>query len=471
MDANLERVRALESAERSAAARARDAQLAAASPSSASLAAAAAVAESSATAAVREEVEAEEAEEAAYEAASAALRLPHHPQPQRKGLDGRFADAGSLASPSSSSRLAHFWHPLTFLSKAVDGEEVVAFGRALRVCRSPASACGWKVLALDDGCDAAVGTTVAQPRELPTAAVDGLLAFWPGDSPPRSPPQPGALAPPSASYTIHAEIVVEDVPVEHGLLLENLLDLAHAPFTHTSTFARGWRVPDLVKFAASSARGGGGGGWADAATWLAAGIGARGSWAPYPIDMAFEPPCCVISHVGLAAPGAAGGGARFEANARPADCAKKLHQLHVCLPSLPGRTRLLYRMSLDFAPWARALPGMAAVWSEMASQVLGEDLRLVQGQQERMAAGARVWGHPVGYDACALAYRRFRNAASLPALGVSLSPAPAPAIVPAAAEGRGGAGGGAGGSRRGWGGDAEEEAEEARELLLLHQGA
>lgn len=28
------------------------------------------------------------------------------------------------------------------------------------------------------------------------------------------------------------------VPVEHGLLIENLLDLAHAPFTHTSTFAK-----------------------------------------------------------------------------------------------------------------------------------------------------------------------------------------------------------------------------------------
>lgn len=30
--------------------------------------------------------------------------------------------------------------------------------------------------------------------------------------------------------------------MEHGLLVENLLDLAHAPFTHTSTFARGWPV-------------------------------------------------------------------------------------------------------------------------------------------------------------------------------------------------------------------------------------
>lgn len=39
-----------------------------------------------------------------------------------------------------------------------------------------------------------------------------------------------------------------ELPVEHGLLLDNLLDLAHAPFTHTSTFAKGWTVPRFVLF-------------------------------------------------------------------------------------------------------------------------------------------------------------------------------------------------------------------------------
>ena len=81
-----------------------------------------------------------------------------------------------------------------------------------------------------------------------------------------------------------AEIEVE-VPVEHGLLVENLLDLAHAPFTHTSTFARGWPVPDAVKFHASRLLG--------------------GNWDPYPIEMAFQPPCMTVSHIGLARPGKA----------------------------------------------------------------------------------------------------------------------------------------------------------------------
>ena len=77
---------------------------------------------------------------------------------------------------------------------------------------------------------------------------------------------------------VHAELILE-VPVEHGLLLENLLDLAHAPFTHTSTFAKGWPIPDVVKFNAQKVLG--------------------GNWEPYPIDMAFEPPCMVLSTIGV----------------------------------------------------------------------------------------------------------------------------------------------------------------------------
>lgn len=321
----------------------------------------------------------------------------------RKGLDVRFCDASSLVLPSPDSWLMHYWHPITFMSKARDGEQLWAFGEQYTLRAAPGSASGFTVFA-----QSAPG--VGPARELPTAIMDGMLAVWPGASAPTAPPPQNALLPPS-HYIIHAEIVVEDVPSEHGLLIENLLDLAHAPFTHTGTFAKGWGVPDAVKFAAEAARAPGDG-WADIGTWLAG--GARGNWAPYPIDMSFEPPCCCVSHIGLAQAGAAGSGAQFVAGTRALDCPKHLHQLHVCLPSRTGRTRLLYRMALDFAGWAKMVPGMHLVWSEMAAQVLGEDMRLVVGQQERMARGERVWGHPVGYDKCALAYRRFRNEASKP---------------------------------------------------------
>ena len=78
-------------------------------------------------------------------------------------------------------------------------------------------------------------------------------------------------------FQVHSELELE-VPVEHGLLLENLLDLAHAPFTHTSTFAKGWPVPDIVKFHEAQLLG--------------------GNWEPYPIEMSFQPPCMVLSTIG-----------------------------------------------------------------------------------------------------------------------------------------------------------------------------
>ena len=85
------------------------------------------------------------------------------------------------------------------------------------------------------------------------------------------------LVPTSVHLQVHAELQLE-VPVDHGLLLENLLDLAHAPFTHTTTFAKGWPVPDAVKFKAAQLLG--------------------GNWEPYPIDMSFEPSCMVLSTIG-----------------------------------------------------------------------------------------------------------------------------------------------------------------------------
>lgn len=74
-------------------------------------------------------------------------------------------------------------------------------------------------------------------RAIPVKEIDGLLWLWMGEEVGSSNlPQFVATAP--NGYSIQAEIVVE-VTVEHGLLIENLLDLAHAPFTHTGTFAKG----------------------------------------------------------------------------------------------------------------------------------------------------------------------------------------------------------------------------------------
>ncbi|OAY79374.1 Chlorophyllide a oxygenase, chloroplastic [Ananas comosus] len=217
-------------------------------------------------------------------------------------------------------------------------------------------------------------------RSLPCFEQDGMIWIWPGDAPPMA-TLPSLQPPPG--FKIHAEIVME-LPVEHGLLLDNLLDLAHAPFTHTSTFAKGWTVPSLVKF-------------------LTPASGLQGYWDPYPIDMEFRPPCMVLSMIGISKPGKLKGQSAKQ-------CSTHLHQLHVCLPSSRQKTRLLYRMSLDFAPLLKHIPFMHILWRYFAEKVLNEDLRLVIGQQERMINGANVWNLPVTYDKLGVRYRLWRDA-------------------------------------------------------------
>lgn len=240
---------------------------------------------------------------------------------------------------------------------------------------------GWEY-STDGKCEKMPSTRLldVKIKSLPCFEQEGMIWVWPGNDPPAA--NLPSLEPPSG-FQIHAEIVME-LPVEHGLLLDNLLDLAHAPFTHTSTFAKGWSVPSLVKF-------------------LTPASGLQGYWDPYPIDMEFRPPCMVLSTIGISKPGKLEGQSTQQ-------CATHLHQLHVCLPSSRQKTRLLYRMSLDFAPVLKHIPFMHYLWRHFAEQVLNEDLRLVLGQQERMLSGANIWNCPVTYDKLGVRYRLWREA-------------------------------------------------------------
>jgi hypothetical protein len=89
--------------------------------------------------------------------------------------------------------------------------------------------------------------------------------------------------------------------------------------------------------------------------------GLQGYWDPYPIDMEFRPPCMVLSTIGISKPGKLEGKSTQQ-------CSTHLHQLHICLPSSRSKTRLLYRMSLDFAPWIKHIPFMHLLWSHFAEK-------------------------------------------------------------------------------------------------------
>ncbi|KAL4419930.1 hypothetical protein ABPG75_007028 [Micractinium tetrahymenae] len=356
-------------------------------------------------------------------AAAAGITLPARPAaaPARQGAalrrrrQGR--DAGLSSVLAIPEQLKDYWFPVEFSASLGEGKMVpfelfgqmwVLFrdesGRAACVHDECAHrACPLSLGTVEDGrvqcayhgwqfnsrgeCTKMPSTAFCKGikvQALPVVESDGLVWVWPGSEEARAAagPPPSALTSPPSGFQVHAELVLE-VSVEHGLLLENLLDLAHAPFTHTTTFAKGWPVPDVVRFNAAQILG--------------------GNWEPYPIDMQFGPPCMVLSTIGLTSPG------KIERGARASSCKNHLHQLHVCLPSSEGRTRLLYRMSLDFLHWTKAVPGINKFWEKIAGQVLGEDLVLVQGQQDRMSRGGDVWANPVSYDKLGVRYRRWRN--------------------------------------------------------------
>ena len=142
----------------------------------------------------------------------------------RRGVKHNFADANSLRSAPPNSPMREFWYPVTFASQAKAGESFFVFNEELTIARAPSGApCAWEVHG-EGG------------RVLPTAVRDGMVQVWGGmGAPTKEMLSEGSLLPPS-HYVIHAELVVPDIPVEWGLLVENLLDLAHAPFTHTVRF-------------------------------------------------------------------------------------------------------------------------------------------------------------------------------------------------------------------------------------------
>eukprot|EP00983_Pelagomonas_calceolata_P059353 1145880-Pelagomonas_calceolata.AAC.4 len=75
--------------------------------------------------------------------------------------------------------------------------------------------------------------------------------------------------------------------------------------------------------------------------------------------MSFNPPCIALSTIGLSQPGKIMRGYKAE------ECKRHLHQLHVCMPSKEGHTRLLYRMSLDFWGWAKHVPFVDVLWKKV----------------------------------------------------------------------------------------------------------
>ena len=93
----------------------------------------------------------------------------------------------------------------------------------------------------------------------------------------------------------------------------------------------------------------------------------RVGYSPVPQAVVFKPSCVISSTIALK-PRIGGD------SAEPMGC---VEQLHVCLPTKPGSTRVLFRMAFDFVP-SGAENAAGDVWKNLAIQVLQEQLEDVR---------------------------------------------------------------------------------------------
>lgn len=171
--------------------------------------------------------------------------------------------------------------------------------------------------------------------------------------------------------------MMNDFEIDHGLMIENLLDPSHLPFTHENTLAKR-RDAQPLDVQVQPAEGG------------FVGI-TRRTRKPRGAEQrfTFDPPC----------------GVRLDLVVRPG---WELIQIHYCVPLQLGqpRMRLFSRMVRN---WLVHVPGMDWMTRRGSRRILDQDTAMLIGQQDRLDAGAVPWNCPVAADRMAVAYRQWRT--------------------------------------------------------------
>jgi chlorophyllide a oxygenase len=185
---------------------------------------------------------------------------------------------------------------------------------------------------------------------------------------------------------------VVDLDIDHGLLIENLLDSSHLPFTHRDTIARPEQAQPLVVELTELPNGGVQGVYKST----------REPRLRLPDLLAFDPPC----HV----------------RAEKAD--QSLQRVWHCLPWGKDRLRMIWwialrRAALDPATAEKLKDDverarLEQMYFDGQSRIYQEDFAMLRGQQRRLALKASPFGCPVKVDALVLRYRRWREANEQP---------------------------------------------------------
>eukprot|EP00931_Biecheleriopsis_adriatica_P062250 TRINITY_DN37496_c0_g2_i1.p1 TRINITY_DN37496_c0_g2~~TRINITY_DN37496_c0_g2_i1.p1 ORF type:complete len:443 (-),score=67.89 TRINITY_DN37496_c0_g2_i1:21-1349(-) len=217
----------------------------------------------------------------------------------------------------------------------------------------------------------------AKVQTYPTIEQDGVVYVWPGaaadaasaDPPARDTTDDGEPLAVKSSGFVCQQLCL-DLPIEHALMVENLLDPAHIPFAHEGTIGRRSMAEKLEMSVTKTRR------------------GIRGSVKEGYYN-GFEAPCNIVLHT------------------PPKPGKMDMYQFVACTPTAPGHMRMVYRAYRNFATWVDRIPLLKRVFDGFSLKIIFQDYNLLLGQQQRLREGALAWNSTIQVDVLPLTYRRF----------------------------------------------------------------
>lgn len=206
----------------------------------------------------------------------------------------------------------------------------------------------------------------------PIVEKQGILWVWMGDVA-KADPALIVHHPELEDPAFKSPAYARDIPVDYSLIIENVLDPSHVPFTHDGTIGKRKDAQPLTVEMVDHPRGG-----------LKA-IFRRTNGTGGDMGFTFEPPCTV----------------RLDLTVKPG---WTLVQVHHCVPLAPGKMRILSMLPRNWMMW---IPDW--IMRYQSNKILDQDLEMLLGQQQRLDQGARAWNCPVREDGIAARYRRWRE--------------------------------------------------------------
>jgi len=217
----------------------------------------------------------------------------------------------------------------------------------------------------------------AKVRAYPALEQDGVVYIWPGiaeaaaaaEPPPRDVTDDGQLlCRPGSAFVVQHMCV--DLPIDHALMVENLLDPAHIPFAHEGTIGSRKKVEKLFMELTKTRQ------------------GLRGS-VKQGYYNAFEAPCNIVLHT------------------PPVPGKMDMYQFVACTPTAPGHMRMVYRAYRNFATWIDRIPPLRRLFDGFSRKIVFQDYELLRGQQQRLREHALPWNSTIQVDILPLTYRRY----------------------------------------------------------------